>query len=177
MTGSDQTSPPPPPNPAVITGPLVEQSVTLATDPDTVWRLLTTPAGITAWYTIGGGAELEPVVGAPVRLWWEPGSRFLGRVVKAEAPRRFDYRLAHGVNVSPQQAPSTLVQFLVTEAPDDPSHTVVAVRESGFDTVDDPKEAFTASSLAWIGALGLLQQVVTRLTESSGETAPGPANR
>jgi|GEM_PF-5980276 len=150
----------------MLTGPLVEQSVTVPASRELVWQLLTTPAGLSSWYTIGGGAEVTAKVGSEMRLWWEADTVFFGRVVTVEAPRRFDYRLAQGVNVSLSMVPSTLVQFLVTEAPNDPAQTVVAVRESGFTELEDPKEVFTASTMAWIGALGLLQQSVTQLAEA-----------
>lgn len=160
------------PSPGTIRGPLVEQSVNLPTTSAVVWQLITTPTGVAGWYTVGGGAELEPTVGAQVKLWWEQDTAFLGRVVTADAPHRFDYRLAHGINVSPQVAPSTLVQFKITESPDDPGECMITVRESGFDLLDDPKEAFTQSSLAWIGALGLLQRLVSRLNEARGRSTP-----
>lgn len=155
--------------PAQLHGPIVEQAVTLPTSRDVVWQLITSPAGVKAWYTVGGGAEIAPKVGTPVKLWWEADTTFLGRVVTVEEPRRFDYRLAHGVNVTPGTVPSTLVQFLVVEAPGDPAHTVVTVRESGFRDLEDPKESYTASTMAWIGAFGLLQQVVTQLNAARAD--------
>lgn len=155
--------------PKYLTGPIVEQSTTVPLPADAVWTLLTTAEGIRAWYTIGGGAEVDATPGGTVALWWESESKFLGRVVTVEPPRRFDYRLAHGVNVSPRLAESTLVQFRVTAA-DEPGHTLVEVRESGFDKLSDPKEAFTASSLAWVGALGLLQQVATHWQAARDES-------
>ena len=102
-------------------------------------------------------------MGRRLSLWWEADSAFLGTVVTVEPPRRFDYRLAQRPNTSPQVAESTLVQFLITEDTADPAHSVVAVRESGFDKLTASKEAFTASSLAWVGALGMLQQLAQRL--------------
>lgn len=158
--------------PQYLTGPIVEQSATVPLPREAVWTLLTTGAGIRAWYTIGGGAEVDATVGGRLTLWWEAESKFLGRVVTVEPPRRFDYRLAHGVNVSPQQAESTLVQFRVTDA-EEPGHTLVEVRESGFDKLADPKEAFTASSLAWVGALGLLQQIAIQWQARSTDSANG----
>lgn len=155
--------------PRQLTGPLVEQSATVPLPRDAVWTLLTTGEGIRAWYTLGGGAEVDARPGGRLALWWEPESTFLGRVVTVEAPRRFDYRLAHGANVSPQLAESTLVQFRITDA-DEPGHTLVEVRESGFDKLSEPKESFTASSLAWVGALGMLQQLAMHWRDrSSGE--------
>lgn len=152
--------------PQYLSGPVVEQSVTVPLPRDAVWTLLTTAEGIRSWYTLGGGAEVDASAGGSLRLWWEAESKFLGRVVTVEPPRRFDYRLAHGVNVSPKLAESTLVQFRVTE-PDGPGETLVEVRESGFDKLSEPKESFTASSLAWVGALGMLQQIAMQWQASS----------
>ncbi|MFW6598696.1 SRPBCC family protein [Propionibacteriaceae bacterium Y2011] len=159
----------------VLTGPVVEQSATLPIDQRTTWQLLTTPIGISAWYTVGGGAEIEPTEGSLIKLWWEPDTKFHGRILRAAAPQRLDYRLAQGVNVDPEGCDSTLVQFKVEPA-DDPAHTTLTVRESGFTEITNGRDAYAASSMAWIGALGMLQQLTSQAAAepAAPEATPAP---
>lgn len=172
-TPSDATPATPP-----ITGPVVEHSVVVAATPQQVWELLTTAEGLSQWYTIGerGGAEIELREGGHLRLWWDTDQVFRCRILRVTEPRRLDYRQPQESGVEPSDdVASTLVQFLITEAPDDPGAAEVTVRESGFDTLADPKEIYTMTSIAWIGALGLLQNRFVLAGPSASPAADGPA--
>lgn len=151
------------PAPTHLTGPVVEQSATLPLSPSAVWTLLTTAEGLSTWYAIGGGAEVEAEPGGAIALWWEQGKVFRGTVGICRAPERFDYRIPQSPDEKLDPETTTLVQFKIDPVEGQPDQAVVTVRESGFTQLERPKDAFTASSIAWIGAFGLLQQVADRL--------------
>lgn len=170
LTGAGGNVPPvpttPEPEPAAprtVTGPLVEHSVTLPVPPTTVWALLTSGEGLATWYAIGGGASVSAEVGGQISLWWQQDQVFTGPIEVCRPPARFDYRIPQEPGGSVAAEDTTLVQFKVDPVEDDPGRATVTVRESGFTQLEQPREAFTASSVAWIGAFGLLQQVADRL--------------
>ena len=101
--------------------------------------------------------------GGEISLWWQEDQVFTGPVEICRAPYRFDYRIPQTPGGSTAEADTTLVQFKIDPVEGEPDRSVVTVRESGFTQLAEPREAFTASSVAWIGAFGLLQQVADRL--------------
>ncbi|MDN5726677.1 MAG: SRPBCC domain-containing protein, partial [Propionibacteriales bacterium] len=136
---------------------IAHASTNLPVEQEVAWQLVTDGLGLQKWYAFGGAA-VEPVEGGRILLSWEDGKAFLGRVEKFAPPRRFDYRLPQQANTKITDDNSTLVQYLITEAPDNPQHTVVTVREHGFEELAEqytPREAFSSSAVAWIGAMGL----------------------
>lgn len=146
-----------------MTGPLVEHSATLPVPPTTVWALLTSGEGLATWYAIGGGASVNAEVGGEISLWWQEDQVFTGPIEVCRPPLRFDYRIPQAPGGSVAETDTTLVQFKIDPVEDDPHQAIITVRESGFPQLEHPREAFSASSVAWIGAFGLLQQVAERL--------------
>jgi uncharacterized protein YndB with AHSA1/START domain len=64
---------------------VLEFTVDLPTDPDTVWRLLTDPAGIAQWFAPQVEGSGEP--GGTLTLSWGPEMRWTAKVASAERGR------------------------------------------------------------------------------------------
>lgn len=144
---------------------VAQHSVELALTPDGVWQLLTDDRAFASWYAYGG-AEIDPTAGGTLRLCWDEGEVFRGRVEVAEKPTRFGYRLAQESGLDPSPTNSTLVQFLITESPSGAGSTLT-VRESGFADLD-PKyhREFPGRTalMAWMMCLGMLANLVNTPT-------------
>ncbi|MFX4272408.1 SRPBCC domain-containing protein [Propionibacteriaceae bacterium Y1685] len=159
---TEDTPTDPPPDPSLRGKMIAHASTTLPVAPEIAWELITDGDRLQKWYAFAGAA-IEPVEGGRILLSWQDGEAFIGRVERFDPTRRFDYRLPQAPNATITEDNSTLVQYLITEAPDDPGHSVVTVREHGFEELAEefrPHDAFSASAVAWIGAMGLLRQAL-----------------
>lgn len=137
----------------------IEEQVRLPQPPARVWRALTDPAELGAWF----GADLT---GATIA----PGAHVLGRlthpgyehvmldlhIAEMEAERRFAWRWhpnATDASVDHATEPRTLVTFTLEDTPD--GGTLLRVVESGFDAVAAARRATArlGNSKGWTGQL------------------------
>jgi uncharacterized protein YndB with AHSA1/START domain len=124
----------PTPSPASVAA--IERRVALAAPPERVWRALTDPAELAAWF--GQAAELDLRVGGLGWFEWSDGGRFHARVERVDEPRAFAYRWARDRDTLVDAGPSTLVEFRLEPAPG--GGTVLHLRESGFMDTDGRRE-------------------------------------
>jgi uncharacterized protein YndB with AHSA1/START domain len=68
----------------------IVRNVELDATPARVWRAITRPEQLAAWF--GADAEVDPTPGGTVRFRWPDGEERRGVVEVAEAPRRFTFR-------------------------------------------------------------------------------------
>ena len=68
----------------------IRRQVTLDAPRSEVWRAITDPAHLEAWF--GAGVELDPRPGAPITVRWPDGSTSRGSVELVEPPGRFAFR-------------------------------------------------------------------------------------
>lgn len=109
----------------------VERSLHVGATPERLWEVLTTPEHFAAWYAFDG-ADFEAREGAPMELRWAEHGTFRGRVVEADEPRRFAYRIAMEPDTDPGTEGATLVTFEVRASGDGALLTVTQV---GFDAL------------------------------------------
>lgn len=135
-------------------------SAELMIAPDAAWQMIVDAKMIAAWYSFGG-ATIEPRVGGRFELCWDPGTVFRGRITAIEEPHTLTYRLPQEPGIELTASNSTQVTLTVSESAKNPGRAVVTVLENGFESLDakySPSDAYRASQMAWIGALGLLVQ-------------------
>ena len=109
----------------------VHRAVHVDAPPERVWEAVTTPAHFAAWYAFGG-ADFVPEAGAPMTLHWDEHGTYRGRVVEAEAPRRFAYRIAAEPDTDPGEDDSTLVELEVRPSG---QGSLLTVAQTGFDAL------------------------------------------
>ncbi|WP_431776039.1 SRPBCC domain-containing protein [Streptomyces cucumeris] len=132
----------------------IEREVYVAAPVDRVWRVLTTPEHIRAWYAFGG-CELELRPGGILRFRWDEHGEFHGRVEKAVPDALFRFRLAREPDRPGTEAgDATLVEFRI--APEGEG-TRLRLTESGIRALDVSEEARARhaeyAALAWSSAL------------------------
>ncbi|MFD6098604.1 SRPBCC domain-containing protein [Nocardiopsis flavescens] len=110
----------------------VHRAVHVDAPPERVWEVVTTPRHFAAWYAFGG-ADFVPEPGAPMTLRWDEHGTFRGRVVEADAPHRFAYRIAAEPDAEPADDTSTLV---VLEVRPSGKGSLVTVAQTGFAALD-----------------------------------------
>jgi len=71
-------------------GGTVTREVTIAAPAASVWRALTDPAELSAWF--GADVEIEVRRGGAVRARWRDGTERRGLVVDLDPPRRLAFR-------------------------------------------------------------------------------------
>jgi uncharacterized protein YndB with AHSA1/START domain len=111
----------------------IEREVELRASPDRVWRALTDPRELAAWFGCTAEFDLRP--SGSGHLEWPEHGRFAMRVEAVEAERRFAFRWARDRDVSLDDGISTLVEFTLEPRPD--GGTVLRVRETGFVRPED----------------------------------------
>ena len=81
--------------------PVLEVSVYIAAQPDTVFRYFVDPGRYVQW--MGTQATLEPVPGGAYRIFMKDGVEALGQFVKIEPPHRlvFTWGWSHDAEVGP----------------------------------------------------------------------------
>jgi uncharacterized protein YndB with AHSA1/START domain len=110
----------------------IEQTLELEASPDAVWRALTDPAEISAWFC--DETDLMPQVGNVAWFFWEAHGRYSVRVDEVEPQRRFVWSWVHQKGTPVGEAPATRVEWTLTPRPD--GGTTLLVRESGFLTAE-----------------------------------------
>jgi uncharacterized protein YndB with AHSA1/START domain len=114
----------------------IEREVTVKAPIDRVWTVLTEPEHIAQWF--GDSASGDPRTGELVLGWKEYGD-FVVLVERYEPPHAFSFRWVVGTEAGVRPAPgnSTLVEFTLA---DDGGATRLTVVESGFESLDMPKD-------------------------------------
>jgi uncharacterized protein YndB with AHSA1/START domain len=114
---------------ATTTTRSLERRLEFRAAPDKVWRALTDPTELSAWF--GTSAELRPEAGAPGWIDFGPeDGRFQLRVEAVEPGRHLAWRWARERDVAVDDGPSTLVEWWVDAGA--AGGTVLRLRESGF---------------------------------------------
>ncbi|HET7727420.1 MAG TPA: SRPBCC domain-containing protein [Candidatus Limnocylindrales bacterium] len=108
--------------------PAIERRLELHAAPERVWRALTDPDELSAWF--GQRAHLEPRAGGDAWFEWDGHGRFNARVEVFEPPRRLHFRWGSGGGLPVDAGPTTLVEFELAPRPG--GGTVLRLRESGF---------------------------------------------
>jgi len=114
----------------------IEKTLQLEASPDAVWRALTDPAEISAWFC--DETDLAPQVGSTGWFTWEKHGRYAVRVDEVEPPRRFVWSWVHQTGTPVGEAPATRVEWTLTARAD--GGTTLEVRESGFLTAKHREE-------------------------------------
>ena len=135
--------------------PAIERHVDLRSSPERVWRAITDPSELSAWF--GQRTELQPTPGTLGWFEWEGHGRFPVRVEEAEPPRRFAWRWGD-VGDERLAGHSTLVEWDLEPLGD--GGTRLHVRESGF----RDEASRWANSEGWL----------TELAELAGHVAIEP---
>jgi uncharacterized protein YndB with AHSA1/START domain len=140
-------------------GDRVEEQVLLPSPRSRVWRALTDPGELGAWFGVNlAGATIAP--GAPVSgNFTIPGHEdaVFDVVIEEMVPeRRFAWRWhPHAIDPAADYSaePRTLVTFTLEDAPD--GGTLLRVVESGFDAIPAARRetAFRGNSSGWRGQL------------------------
>jgi uncharacterized protein YndB with AHSA1/START domain len=107
---------------------VVEKRVEIRASLAEVWRAITDPSELSRWF--GQKAELELRPGAEGAFTWDEHGSFACRVEEVEPPHRLVWSWVHEANVPFSAAPSTRVEWTLTEA--GPGRTILELRESGF---------------------------------------------
>ena len=107
---------------------LIERTVTIPADIETVWDALTTRQGIENWF--GDEVEIDLKPGGEAYFGWsEYGEAAHAIVQEVSKPHRFSYRWVAVNTDRVDSGPSTLVEFTLSS---EDAGTVVTVVESGF---------------------------------------------
>jgi uncharacterized protein YndB with AHSA1/START domain len=140
----------------------IERVLTLPVPQARVWAALTTPQGISQWFSTH--AEFELQVGSKMLLHWEKeGITAPGQVEKIDPPHEFAFRwLACGAGDTQELTPtnSTLVSFTLKTVD---GGTCLTLRETGFAALD-PKQRLVARPEHESGWTMELQELVDYLT-------------
>ena len=122
----------------------IRRQVTLDAPRSSVWRAITDPAHLEAWF--GAGVELDPRPGAPITVRWPDGSTSRGSVELVEPPGRFVFRWRSisGAGLSLQIGEPTRVEF--TLEPLDDGRTLVTVIEHDAPLPGRPVPVMSASA-------------------------------
>ena len=111
-----------------MTERIVEKTLEFDAPIERVWRAITDPAELAQWF--GHEAHLELTPGGDGAMIWPEHGSFAMRVVEVEEPTRFVWRWVHEPDTAFDDAPSTLVEWTLTERED--GGTSLHLRESGF---------------------------------------------
>ena len=108
--------------------PAIERKLELAAAPERVWRALTDPAELSAWFP--QLADFEPIAGYEGWMEWDGYGRFVVRVEEVDVPRRIAFRWESTAGAGVDAPGSTLVEWTLAAGRD--GGTVLHLRESGF---------------------------------------------
>lgn len=116
----------------------IERVVILPVAQQRVWAALTTPHGISQWFS--DHAEFELVVGSKLVLHWDKeGVTAPGVVERVNPPHEFAFRwLAYGAGDVQNLTPTNSTQVTFTLEPID-GGTRLTLREAGFAALDLPQ--------------------------------------
>src|SRR5689334_19972058 len=144
----------------------IDRTIELAALPDRVWRALTTPKQIAAWFRVGIEGPLAP--GAEVWMTWsepnQPPKRFRVWIVEMDPPRRFAWEWYPGEidqAIDYSREPRTRVTFTLEPSA---TGTRLTLSETGFTEVSLARRAkvFTDNAQGWTEVLTWLQNYVEK---------------
>jgi uncharacterized protein YndB with AHSA1/START domain len=107
---------------------VVEKRMEIRAPRAEVWRAISDPAEVSRWF--GQQAEFELRPGAEGVFVWDQHGSFACRIEEVEAPRRLVWSWVHEAGVAFSAAPSTRVEWTLTELDD--GRTGLHLKESGF---------------------------------------------
>jgi uncharacterized protein YndB with AHSA1/START domain len=136
------------------TVPAIERELSLAASPERVWRALTDPAELSAWFP--QRADIQPVPGYVGWMEWDGYGRYAVRVEEVEPLRRFVCRGEPDVGAGVDAPGATTVEWTLTPRPD--GGTILHLRESGFLT----PEARAGNEDGWTEELAELTALLDR---------------
>jgi uncharacterized protein YndB with AHSA1/START domain len=117
----------------------IEREITVKAPVERVWTVLTEPEHIAQWFGDGASGKAEP--GGELVLGWKEHGDFPVTIERYEPPHAFSFRWVTGMEspsgTRPAPGNSTLVEFTLAAQGDG---TVLKVVESGFESLDVPKE-------------------------------------
>lgn len=114
----------------------IERKLELEQAPETVWRALTDPEQVAAWF--GDTASFAAELGGEGYFGWESHGRFAMRIEDYDRPSRLAWRWAREADTPLDQTHSTLVEW--TLLPREDGGTTLLLRESGFATEESRQE-------------------------------------
>ncbi len=118
---------------------LIERDVLIEAPVEVVWRIVTEPEGMNAWFSDTARLDLRPGGDGVLSFGHEAGSAMDVniRVEAVEPPHRFAFRWSHPDGAEPRPGNSALVEFTLTA---EGRHTRLRVVESGLAAMDWPQE-------------------------------------
>jgi len=131
----------------------IDRTIEIAAPPERVWRALTTPADMSAWFQVAIEGDFE--VGREVWMTSShgecTGQRFSVRIMEMTAPTRFVWEWCPGAvdpTVDYSKEPRTRVEFSLEPIK---GGTRLSVSETGFDKVSLARRAkvFADNSQGW----------------------------
>lgn len=137
----------------------IERRMALAASPERVWRALTDPEELAAWFP-DETVDLDVRPGADGWWRWKKHGKFAVRFEVVDPPRRLTWRWSHEPDTPLDAGPTTTVEFHLRPAED--GGTVLTVREHGFLTEEHREQ----NRKGWKHELGELRDHL-----EAGETA------
>lgn len=131
---------------------VIEKTIDFEAPIDRVWSAISDQGELARWF--GHEARLEPVVGFEGAMIWENHGSFALRVEEVRAPTRLVWSWVHEPGVPFDDAPSTRVEWTLTER--DGGGTRLHLRESGFRT----DEHHGQNTEGWNSELGELVELL-----------------
>ena len=140
----------------------IDREITINAPPERVWRALTNPEELSAWFKVRIEGKLAPdteVWMTSTHVGYE-GQRFQVRIVEMSPPRRFVWQWHPGEvdpSVDYSREPRTTVTFTLEPVA---GGTRVRVEETGFEAIDLARRAkvHADNSQGWAEVLGWLRQ-------------------
>ncbi len=112
----------------------IERTLELDAPPERVWRALTDPAELGAWFPERVD-DLVPEEGAEGWLFWKDHGRYAIRVDVVESPSRLVWRWARDAETRLAGGPTTTVEWRLEPLED--GGTRLHLKESGFARPED----------------------------------------
>lgn len=144
-----------------MTDNTIELEVLLPAPAERIWRMITTPEDVTAWYAFGG-ADIDPQPGGRIRFRWDEHGVYHGIVEEATQPSRFSFRYApFEADTVPGQGNSVIVSFQLSQRN---GKTLLVLSERGYHELlmseVEKRDNFEISKGAWVNSLELLRKLV-----------------
>lgn len=133
--------------------PAIERTLDFAAPPDRVWRALTEPSELAAWFP-DDVEGLEAATGGGGWLVWDQHGRYAIRIEVFEPPRRLVWRWARRSETVLDEGPTTTVEWTLEAR--DGGGTTLHLRESGFLTPKDREDNVGG----WTHELGELAELL-----------------
>jgi uncharacterized protein YndB with AHSA1/START domain len=144
----------------------IDRTIELAATPERVWKALTTPSEIAAWFrvSIEGPLTVDQDVWMTVTGAKHVGKRFRIRVVEMDAPRRFAWEWHPGAidpAIDYSREPRTKVTFTLEPTA---GGTRLTLSETGFTEVSLARRAqvFRDNTQGWTQVLAWFQDHVEK---------------